>query len=387
VGRLVPLEIVLRFDAVALQAAQQAAGQPAGLDLLARMEIVDGIQRKIEAAFGSGSADVVGPSLSALRFIPPLPQGHRGVRAIARRAGFNQKLTQGYSALTSSGYLDLDSRDGAELWRISLRMAAFKDVDYGRFTDQLRAVVEPELARLAMNQQLHANVGEPVPNRSSSVGKPPAAASSQISAIYTGVVPIVYKAQRALLDSLVQSTVWSFLTITPLLMFVARGIRAGLTAMLPNALPVLTIFGGMGWLGIPVDIGSMMSASIALGVAVDDTIHYLTWFREELVRTGNHRSAIVAAYQRCAAPTLQSALISGLGLSVFAFSTFTPTRQFGFLMLSILIAGVVAELVLLPALLAGPLGVFFASTARRRPLQLKPHWSRLRRVVFASKQP
>ena len=56
--------------------------------------------------------------------------------------------------------------------------------------------------------------------------------------------------------------------------------------MLPNVLPVLVIFGGMGWLGIAVDIGSMMAASIALGVAVDDTIHFLTWYREDLQKAG-----------------------------------------------------------------------------------------------------
>ena len=103
-----------------------------------------------------------------------------------------------------------------------------------------------------------------------------------VSAIFTGVVPIVYKAQRALLDSLVQSTVWSFLTITPLLMFVCRSIGGGLVAMIPNVLPILVVFGGMAWLDYPVSIGSMMAASIALGVAVDDTIHYLTWFRDDL---------------------------------------------------------------------------------------------------------
>jgi predicted RND superfamily exporter protein len=180
-----------------------------------------------------------------------------------------------------------------------------------------------------------------------------------VEAIYTGVVPIVYKAQRALLDSLIESVVWSFVSITPLLMFVSRGVRAGMVAMLPNALPVLTIFGGMGWLGQPVDIGSMMSASIALGVAVDDTIHYLTWFRDEMATARSRNEAIVGAYRRCALPTLQAALISGFGLSVFAFSTFTPTKKFGYLMLTILVAGVIAELVMLPALLAGPLGAVF----------------------------
>jgi hypothetical protein len=120
------------------------------------------------------------------------------------------------------------------------------------------------------------------------------------------------------------------------------------------------VFGGMGWLGIPVDIGSMMSASIALGVAVDDTIHFLTWYREALVRfAGDRVTAIKATYRHCAPPTLQAACISGLGLSVFMFSSFTPTQRMGWLMMIILFAGVVAELVMLPAILAGPLGKAF----------------------------
>ena len=162
-----------------------------------------------------------------------------------------------------------------------------------------------------------------------------------------------------LLDSLIQSTFWSVITITPLLMCIARSFRAGTVAMLPNVLPILMVFGGMGWLGIEVDVGSMMTASIALGVAVDDTIHYLNWFREELDRLGDRKQAILAAYKHCATPTLQAAIISGLGLSVFAISTFTPTQRFGVLMLIILWLGVVAELIFFPALLAGPLGSVF----------------------------
>jgi predicted RND superfamily exporter protein len=182
---------------------------------------------------------------------------------------------------------------------------------------------------------------------------------ASVAAVYTGVVPIVYKAQRMLLDSLVQSTFWSIITITPLLMWIARSVSAGTVAMLPNVLPIVMVFGGMGWLGVDVDVGSMMTASIALGVAVDDTIHYLNWFREELDRLGDRKKAILAAYKHCATPTLQAAIISGLGLSIFAFSTFTPTQRFGVLMLVILWLGAVAELIYFPALLAGPLGVVF----------------------------
>ena len=197
----------------------------------------------------------------------------------------------------------------------------------------------------------------------------------RFAAVYTGIVPIVYKAQRSLLDSLIQSTFWSFVTITPLMMLVARNILGGLVAMLPNMLPVLVVFGAMGWMGINVDVGSMMTASVALGVAVDDTIHYLNWFREELNHCKDRKAAILATYRHCATPTLQAAVISGLGLSVFALSTFTPTQRFGFLMLAILWTGVVAELVFFPALLAGPLGAIFkprtAAHEKKRGLRVK----------------
>jgi predicted RND superfamily exporter protein len=186
-----------------------------------------------------------------------------------------------------------------------------------------------------------------------------------LTSVYTGVVPIVYKAQRALLQSLMESTLWSFLMITPLMIFVSRSFRAGLVAMIPNVLPVIFIFGLMGWLGIAIDIGSMMTASIALGVAVDDTIHFLSWFRGNVLTMRNRKAAIIASYRQCGTPTLQAACISGLGLSVFAFSTFTPTQRFGWLMLTILIAGVIAELVMLPAILAGPLGSVFEPRARK----------------------
>ncbi|WP_425614103.1 RND family transporter [Anatilimnocola sp. NA78] len=189
--------------------------------------------------------------------------------------------------------------------------------------------------------------------------------STLTHATYTGVVPIVYKAQRTLLNSLIESTFWSFITITPLMMFISRSFWGGLVAMLPNVLPVLMVFGGMGWLGVDVDVGSMMTASIALGVAVDDTIHYLNWYREELDRLKDRKLAILAAYKHCATPTFQAAIISGLGLSVFALSTFTPTQRFGYLMLVILWMGVIAELIFFPALLAGPLGVVFKPRKRK----------------------
>ena len=484
-GKLVPLEIVVRFPQhTQREMVGTIEGSPdwSALSFIQRLETVTRMQSLIDHKFGPEGEDIVGRSLSAATFTPRLPAANSGNYSFIQRKAIDARLSRSKEELSAAGFLKIDPVDGSELWRISLRVAAFRDVDYGQFVKQLEQITQPlleayhsraevlaELARLgpqgspvgkrvllwsyvdpsqtendshqtfehvlqrllqevrcdvtvlrtdprittltdlealgkldavialgdfrdvdlavvqatipdtidarldvsraqriAKQQEaaaVEANLPQLAATRPTPVRRllPQAKPPQQLDAIFTGVVPIVYQAQRALLNSLVESTVWSFLTITPIMMLVSRSILAGSVAMLPNAIPIVLIFGGMGWLDIPIDIGSMMTASIALGVAVDDTIHFLARYRDELSRTPDRNRAIELTYGHCAVPTLQAALISGLGLSVFAFSTFTPTQRFGWLMLCILIAGVVAELVLLPALLASPLGKVFTA--------------------------
>ena len=192
-----------------------------------------------------------------------------------------------------------------------------------------------------------------------------------VVATYSGIVPIVYKAQRSLLKSLIDSICLAFVMIAFVMMLLLRdwkqkvslknslNVTGGLVSMLPNIFPVVLIFGLMGHLGREVDIGSMMTASVAMGVAVDDTIHFLNWFRKGL-RDGMDRvGAVQLAYKRCGAAMTQTTLIGGLGLSVFGLSTFTPTQGFGVLMLFLLIAALLGDLIFLPAILVGPLGKLF----------------------------
>jgi predicted RND superfamily exporter protein len=96
---------------------------------------------------------------------------------------------------------------------------------------------------------------------------------------------------------------------------------------------------------------------------VDDTIHYLSWFQRGLREGASRREAIALAYDRCSGAMLQTTLVCGLGLLVFAFSSFIPTSRFAWLMASMLGTGLIGDLVLLPALLAGPLGKFFERSA------------------------
>lgn len=211
-----------------------------------------------------------------------------------------------------------------------------------------------------------------------------------ISTMYTGIIPIVYKAQRSLLQSLIESIGLAFIMISLVMMLLLRewrspvgpdnllNIRGGMISMLPNVFPIVMVFGFMGhmnqWYGgtadcFLVDIGSMMTASVAMGVAVDDTIHFLNWYRYALAKGLPRKKAIKEAYSRVATAMTQTTLIGGFGLSAFALSTFTPTQRFGVLMLVLLVMALVGDLILLPALLAGPLGKYFG---KERPQTDEP---------------
>ena len=193
----------------------------------------------------------------------------------------------------------------------------------------------------------------------------------EIGTIYTGIIPIVYKAQNQLLKSLINSIALAFVLIAFVMMLLLRNwrepiaggnalnLRGGLISMLPNVFPIIIVFGAMGHLDIAVDIGSMMTASVAMGVAVDDTIHFLNRYRKGLATGQSRLDSIRLAYRRVATAMTQTTLIGGLGLSAFALSTFTPTQRFGVLMLFMLVAALIGDLIFLPAILASPLGKLF----------------------------
>ena len=129
--------------------------------------------------------------------------------------------------------------------------------------------------------------------------------------------------------------------------------------MIPNLFPTVLLFGFTSLCGIAVDIGSVMTASVALGIAVDGTLHFLNWFRREINNGHSQHQAVALTFRHCARAIAQTAFICGLGLLVYALSDFVPTRRFAFMMFALLLAACVGDLLLLPALLVGPLGRLF----------------------------
>ena len=129
--------------------------------------------------------------------------------------------------------------------------------------------------------------------------------------------------------------------------------------MIPNIVPSVVVFGLMGWSNFVVDIGAMMTASVALGIAVDDTLHFIVWFRRGLAAGYDRHTAIRYAFARCGTAMFQTSLICGVGLLGYSLSPFVPISRFSWIMSLMLFGALAGDLVLLPALLAGPLGRFF----------------------------
>ncbi len=485
-GKLVPMELVIRVDpkrSVAVTddgKTDPQADESLRLNLLERLELTDRVQRVVESQFGPTGSDEMGRGMSAATFfkLPEPVAVTSSFSAAARtRSLMNRRLESSYSELLSMDYLRRDTETdyaGSELWRISLRLGALNDVDYGRFAHDLKFIVEPVMSAYRYREDILAGLNEAYPEEGFvgkrvvvlGLGEPEdpveskhglgsrspalqsavcfstlsdlllikgfdgrfapvwhdpttgdAAASLEaaledadcvilagdaemydvsalrtkedivfvdarehqfevdldghvtkktaaqrndmIQVIYTGVVPVVYKAQRTLLVSLMDSIGWAFVLIAIVMCTLLWSPSAGLVSMLPNVFPVILIFGAMGFIGLKVDIGTMMTASVAMGVAVDDTIHYLMWFRKGIKRGLGRLDSIELAYNHVATAMTQTTLIGGLGLSVFWFSTFTPTQRFGVMMLTLLSAALVGDLVFLPAILASPVGKLF----------------------------
>ena len=494
------------------------------LSMLERVQLSDRVRTQLERYFGPDGLGIVGSGMSTDVFVPlnefsssdPLTRKLSSAQLYKRRG---EMLEQEYLAIADQGQTrPLEQLQGRELWRISIRLAALSDVDYGRFINDMKSVIEPInnayryrrqiLATLQQTQEngraqdatvlvlggkpelspddldiksqfeagvprdelinqtnifattlksLLADRGitkspklvwvdperyslnnpdltpkekeqltsffevrkwrerirksdcvvliednelfdvdlikqnathlidcrehkflidpetkDPIPGMKTATQRKMAGEDVGITTIYTGIIPIVYKAQRALLWSLIESILLAFFMITFVMMLLLRdwdrpfergnylNFRGGLLAMIPNVFPVVVVFGFMAYKGIKVDIGSMMTASVAMGVAVDDTIHFLTWYRQALKKGLERMEAIKVAYTKVATAMTQTTLIAGFGLSAFAFSTFTPTQRFGTLMLFLLAAALIGDLIILPAVLASPLGKYFS---------------------------
>ncbi len=134
------------------------------------------------------------------------------------------------------------------------------------------------------------------------------------------------------------------------LMFLSA--KVGFLAILPNVLPIVIFFGVLGGLGILLNLGTSLIAAIALGIAVDSTIHYMARLNLELQGETEQAAAMVRTLRTVGVPIIYATVALFFGFLTFAFSGFVPIQNFGVLTGVTLITSLGTNLVLLPALLA-----------------------------------
>jgi predicted RND superfamily exporter protein len=127
--------------------------------------------------------------------------------------------------------------------------------------------------------------------------------------------------------------------------------RIGLLAILPNVLPILIFFGVMAQLGILLNLGTSLIAAISLGIAVDSTVHYMARLNLELKGETDQGAAITRALRTVGVPIVYTTIALFFGFLTFAFSSFVPIQDFGILAGTTMATSLVANLVLLPAVL------------------------------------
>ncbi len=309
-GPIASVEVLLRFP----------VNSP--LDAYDRLQVVDRVTEAVR------TNPQLGVAMSATTFMPEMPRTGR-LRDVALRSVLRSRLNDVRPLLEQGAWVARDNT--GEAWRVTVKVSATSGEDYGVLTERVKRQVD----EATQDQQ------------------PSAAVTAEI----TGLYPVMHSTQLSLIDDLQISFSAAFVLITPVMMLIARGFWAGLLIMVPNVLPETLVFGMMAWLGFRLDIAGLLTASVAMGIAVNDTLHFVNWYARRLAAGDSRTAAIADTLSSCAGAMFHTMLISCCSMLPFLFADFLPTRQFAFLMIAMLSSAILGDLVLLPGLLLSPLGL------------------------------
>jgi predicted RND superfamily exporter protein len=167
----------------------------------------------------------------------------------------------------------------------------------------------------------------------------------------TGIVYLMHKMENYILSSQIKSFLLAFIVIIIALMVMLRSVGFGLLSMIPNFLPILFTMALMPLLRISLDIGTVMVAGVALGLVVDDTIHFLSRLRMEMAQDNDIKKNIADSINHAGRPIIYTSIVLSLGFSVLVFASFNPIISFGILSGIVILFAVVFDLVVLPAII------------------------------------
>ena len=196
----------------------------------------------------------------------------------------------------------------------------------------------PELRRDALLKQikreLHEKVGVPAED----------IRLANMMVMYNNVL-------QSLFDSQIKTLGLVVIILAIMFQILFKSIKIGLIAMAVNVVPVSMVFGVMGWVGIPLDIMTITIAAISMGIAVDDTIHYIHRFKIEVAKDGDYLAAMHRSHASIGYAMYYTTVAIMLGFSVLVLSNFLPTIYFGLLTMLTMFMAIVGDLLMLPVLI------------------------------------
>ena len=167
----------------------------------------------------------------------------------------------------------------------------------------------------------------------------------------TGLGMVIAASSHQLTIGQIKSLSITMILVFGIMFILFLSIKVGLIAIIPNLFPIIINFGIMGWLGIELSMVTSLIASIAIGLAVDDTIHYLTRYNREFRKDLDDKRAIRDTLHHVGRPITFTTVTICVGFSVLFFSSFKPTAIFGAMMVITSLSALVGDLILLPSLI------------------------------------
>ena len=165
----------------------------------------------------------------------------------------------------------------------------------------------------------------------------------------TGIVPLLMDMQGYLIESQIKTFTLAFILIFICIALLLKSARIGMMSMIPNLVPIAVTLGVMGYVGINLDVATIMIASVAIGISVDDTIHFLYRFKEEFKKDGDHYLAIQRTLSGVGRALIFTTIVATCGFLVFSLSNFKAIQYFGLLTGITMVSAIFAVLLILPA--------------------------------------
>jgi predicted RND superfamily exporter protein len=170
--------------------------------------------------------------------------------------------------------------------------------------------------------------------------------------VLTGTSVVAAEGTAYLVTNLLSSILFAVISIAALMSLLFSSIRMVVVSMIPNLIPMVVTAGIMGWFGIPLKPSTLLIFSIALGITVDNTIHFLARYRQELkLKRWDLKDCVAISIQETGLSIIYTSVILFFGFIVFVFSDFGGTQALGYLSAITYLVALFTNLVLLPCLL------------------------------------